>query len=375
MLSDPFNPASAEHLSTALLKWYDEAGTALPWRGSRDPYRIWLSEIMLQQTRIAAVEQYYARFLERFPTVTELAAASLEEVLKSWEGLGYYARARNVHRLARVIVNERGGQFPATAAELQTLPGIGRYTAAAIASIAFAEPAAVLDGNVIRVLARLTDLPDEITQPAVQAQLWQWAQALLPAARPGDHNQALMDLGRLICTPRRPLCVQCPLATVCLARARGTAEQRPVKKAKAPLPHVNAVAAVLRDAQDRLLLVQRPPQGFLGGLWMLPGGQCEPAEPLPEGLRRTVRETVDLEIEIGGQMAMAAQTFTHFRMTLRAFACTITAGEPQPAADAACAWVSAAQLQNYSLGKADREIVDSLVCWQPRLFEEFDTAI
>jgi A/G-specific adenine glycosylase len=363
--------AFPNELSTALLAWYDQTAITLPWRGSRNPYRIWLSEIMLQQTRITAVEPYYARFLARFPDVEALAAASLDEVLNCWEGLGYYARARNLHRLAQVIVQEHAGQFPASAAELEKLPGIGRYTAAAIASIAFGERVAVLDGNVVRVLARLTDLPDEVTQPGVQARLWHLAQTLLSPERPGDHNQALMDLGRLICTPRRPRCTECPLATWCFAKARGTAEQRPVKPAKAPLPHVRAVAAVIRDEQERVLLYRRPPEGLLGGLWMLPGGHCEPAESLPDGLRRTLRETLNLEIEVGGQMAVAEQRLTHFRMTMRAFDCTLAGGELQPAEAAAFVWVTLAEAQTYSLGKADREIVEALGCWQPRLFEEF----
>ncbi|MBI3421509.1 MAG: A/G-specific adenine glycosylase [Acidobacteria bacterium] len=361
-----------QDFSAQLLEWYDRTATALPWRGSRDPYRIWLSEIMLQQTRITAVEPYYAHFLERFPTVQALAAAPLNEVLKVWEGLGYYARARNLHRLAQTLVNEHHGQFPATAEALQQLPGIGRYTAAALASIAFDEHAAVLDGNVIRVLARLTDLPEDITQPATQAQLWQWAEALLPAERPGAYNQALMDLGRTICTPRRPACQACPLAAHCLAQQHGTTAQRPVKKAKAPLPQVRAVGAVVRDEMERVLLVQRPPKGLLGGLWTLPGGLCEADESLPDGLRRNVRADLGLEIEVAGQMAVAAQTLTHMRLTLRAFACEILAGNPRALGVAAYNWVTLTEAQHFSLGKADRVIIEKLRHWQPRLFEEFE---
>lgn len=355
-----------------LLEWYDRAGRELPWRGSRDPYRIWLSEIMLQQTRIAAVEPYYARFLARFPSLEALAAAPLAEVLKAWEGLGYYARARNLHRLAQTLVNERQGQFPTNAAALQELPGIGRYTAAAIASIAFDERAAVLDGNVMRVLARLTDLPDDITQPATQTQLWEWAEALLPAARHGDYNQALMDLGRLVCTPRQPNCQECPLAAHCLAQQRGTVEQRPVKKAKAPLPQVRGVAAVLRDETGRVLVVQRLPKGLLGGLWTLPGGLCEPDESLPEALQRHVQTMLGIEIEVGEQMAVAAQTLTHFHLTLRAFACEWRSGQPRALEVAAWNWVTLRAAQQLSLGQADRTVIGQLDCWQPRLFEEFD---
>ncbi len=359
-----------QNLASELLNWFDQLQIQLLWRGSRDPYRIWLSEIMLQQTRIAAVEGYYTRFLERFPTIEDLAAAPLDAVLKSWEGLGYYTRARNLHRFAQSIVNDHQGQFPATAEALQQLPGIGRYTAGALASIAFDQRVAVLDGNVMRVLARLTDFAEDITQPRAQQQLWQVAEALLPPTRPGDYNQALMDLGRLVCVPRRPTCEACPLQSHCLALAHHTTTQRPVKKPKAPRKEVRAVAAVLRDDQARLLLVQRPLQGLLGGLWALPGGFCEPDEVLIDALHRTLRDTLQLEIAIAEQMAVATQDLTHLRMTLRAFACEITAGAPEAVGVAAFAWVSRSDLERYSLGKADRAILNALDQWQPRLFEE-----
>lgn len=351
-----------------LLAWYDTSTTEMPWRGERDPYRIWLSEVMLQQTRIAAAEGYYRRFLERFPTIQSLAESTLDEVLKLWEGLGYYARARNLHRLAQLVVAEYGGEFPASAEDLQALPGIGRYTAAAIASIACGEAVAVLDGNVIRVLTRLIDLPEEIGQPQVKERLWALANDLLPANRPGDYNQALMDLGRMVCTPRRPDCPHCPVREFCLAAARGTQELRPVKKAKAPLPEVCAAAAVIRDETGRLLLVQRPEEGLLGGLWMLPGGRCEPDESYADCLQRSLAQSLGVQIRVGQEMAATAQTLTHFRLRLRAFASEVIAGTPSGAIR--WAWVAPAELSNYSLGKADREIVERLEQWQPRLFEE-----
>lgn len=351
-----------------LLAWYDTSTTEMPWRGQRDPYRIWLSEVMLQQTRIAAAEGYYRRFLERFPTIQSLAESTLDEVLKLWEGLGYYARARNLHRLAQLVVAEYGGEFPASAEGLQALPGIGRYTAAAIASIAFGEAVAVLDGNVIRVLTRLIDLPEDIGQPQVKERLWALANDLLPANRPGDYNQALMDLGRMVCTPRRPDCPHCPVREFCLAAARGTQELRPVKKPKAPLPEVCAAAAVIRDETGRLLLVQRPEEGLLGGLWMLPGGRCEPDESYADCLQRSLAQSLGVQIRVGQEMAATAQTLTHFRLRLRAFASEVIAGTPSGAIR--WAWVAPAELSNYSLGKADREIVERLEQRQPRLFEE-----
>ncbi|MBS1809574.1 MAG: A/G-specific adenine glycosylase [Acidobacteria bacterium] len=359
-------PLPAPAFAAALLEWYDQRDTPMPWRGSRDPYRIWLSEVMLQQTRIATVKDYYARFLTLFPTIEALAKASLDEVLKAWEGLGYYSRARNLHRLAQVVVNEREGQFPATPEALQQLPGIGRYTAAAIASIAFGARSAVLDGNVIRVLTRLMDLPDEIGSPRIEQQLWDLAEALLPAERCGDYNQALMDLGRLICVPRRPVCEQCPVQSFCAAFAKGTQHLRPVKKQKAPLPIVRAAAAVIRDAEGRLLLVQRPTEGLLGGLWMLPGGNCEDEEPAADCLRRVLQQTLNIEIIVGEEMAAITQNFTHFRLLLRAFACEWQSGTLPSTNNTA--W--AAEISQYSLGKADRQIITGLATWQPRLFAD-----
>jgi len=367
------HPLPDPAFSAVLLKWYDSDDVPMPWRGSRDPYRVWLSEVMLQQTRIATVEKYYARFLRRFPTIQDLAAAPLDDVLKCWEGLGYYARARNLHRLAQQIVNEHAGQFPSSADALQQLPGVGRYTAAAIASIAFNQAVAVLDGNVIRVLSRLIDLAEDVTQPRVERRLWDLAESLLPATRPGDYNQALMDLGRTVCVPRTPDCRHCPVQGFCLAFERNTQHLRPVKKKKAPAPTVRAAAAVIRDVEGRILLVQRPadgPRTLLGGLWMLPGGNCEPEESYADCLRRCLRQELGIEVNVAGEMAAAAQDFSHFHLSLRAFACEMIAGVPQTANGANLAWASTADLAQYTLGKADRQIVNTLERWQPRLFEE-----
>ena len=350
----------------ALLRWYDEAKISLPWRGGHDPYQIWLSEIMLQQTRVAAVKEYYSRWLEKFPTIEKLAAASLDEVLKAWEGLGYYTRARNVHKLAKIIVNEQHGKFPTSSEALQTLPGIGRYTAAAIASIAFDERVAVLDGNVIRILSRLLDLPDEINQPKIQTKLWDVAESLLPKNRCGNYNEAIMDLGRTICTPRNPNCDECPIQKFCLAYKNQTTHLRPVKKAKAAIPKIHSAAAVIRDEQQRILLVQRPPEGLLGGLWMLPQTNCEADENHQDALQENFAKDFGAEIFVGEEMAHATQTFTHFHLSLRAFVCTIRKGKLQSKLNVN--WVAMSELNQYSFGKAERAIIDALENWQPRLF-------
>src|SRR5262249_6059705 len=232
----------------------------------------------------------------------------------------------------------------------------------------FDEPVAVLDGNVVRVLARLIDLPDEVGQPQVTERVWALASALLPRARPGDYHQALMDLGRMGCAPRRPGCSRCPVRDYCLAAARGTTEQRPVKKRREPLPLARAAAAVIRDGSGRLLLVQRPAEGLLGGLWSLPGGPLLPNESYADCLRRWMRQSLGVEVLVGGEMAATTQTFTHFRLRLRAFECALTAGALN--GELRWVWASSAELEAYSLGKADREIVERLDEWQPRLFEE-----
>jgi A/G-specific adenine glycosylase len=355
-----------------LLAWYDAAGTALPWRGETDPYRVWLSEIMLQQTQIETVKPYYARFLALFPTVEALAAAALDAVLKAWEGLGYYSRARNLHRCAQAVVREHGGRFPETADALLALPGIGRYTAGAIASIAFGGRAAVLDGNVIRVFSRLLDLADEVTRPAVLARLWAQAEAWLPAARAGDYNQALMDLGRLICTPKRPACAACPLAERCRARAAGTQPMRPVKAARKPTPHHQVAAGLIWDDAGRLLIGQRPADGLLGGLWEFPGGKQEPGETLAECLARELREELAITVEVGELFTTVEHAFTHFRITLHAFTCryvgALDGAGPQALGVQAWAWAEPEALGAYAFGKADRAVIAALHARRTMLF-------
>ncbi len=359
-----FMPANMPaEFAADLLHWYDQHAAPLPWRASRDPYRIWLSEIMLQQTQVETVKAYYTRFLEAYPQVERLATAPLSAVLKLWEGLGYYSRARNLHKTAQLVVERYGGRFPDTAAGLRELPGIGRYTAGAIASIAYGAVTPVLDGNVMRIFARLTDLPDDITQPAVLAHLWALAEAWVPPERPGDYNQALMELGRTVCKPRKPLCAACPLRAHCRACAAGTQTQRPVKAKKAATPHYDVTAGIIRGADGRILIAQRPPEGLLGGLWEFPGGKQEPGETLPECLRRELREELAIEVDVGALFVVVKHAFTHFKITLHTFVCQHTGGEPQRLGVHDFAWVNEADLlaqTHYSFGKADREVLAAL---------------
>ena len=260
-----------EALAVALLGWYRERARDLPWRRTKDPYAIWVSEIMLQQTRVETVIPYYERFLERWPEVSKLAAAELDDVLSAWSGLGYYRRARQLHQAAGEIVDRYGGELPRTADELRTLTGIGRYTAGAIASIAHGQAAPLVDGNVIRMLSRVFGFEDDMRTAKGQRRVWDRAEQLVTAADvPGDFNQALMELGATVCTPKRPSCDGCPLAARCVAKAQArTAELPHLSKKKPPSPQ-SLVAAVVDDGEGRVLLAQRRPEGLFGGMWEPP---------------------------------------------------------------------------------------------------------
>ncbi|MCE5973247.1 A/G-specific adenine glycosylase [Sinirhodobacter sp. WL0062] len=299
---------------TALLAWYDRAARVMPWRvgpaeraaGARpDPYRVWLSEVMLQQTTVAAVRDYFRRFTERWPRVEDLAAAEDAEVMAEWAGLGYYARARNLLKCARAVAQDHGGRFPDTAEGLRALPGIGPYTAAAIAAIAHDEPATVVDGNVERVVARLWAI--ETPLPAAKPELTALAARLTPPQRPGDHAQAMMDLGATICTPRKPVCALCPLRLFCAAAARSIADTLPRKIPKPEKPTRAGFAYVALDPSGGVLLERRPEKGLLGGTLGFPGSDwVEAPSPTPP----LAAEWTEAPIEV-------RHTFTHFHLRLR----------------------------------------------------------
>jgi A/G-specific adenine glycosylase len=353
-------PDDYSALHDALIAWFGANAEHLPWRRSRDPYTVWVSEIMLQQTQVGTVIPYFERFMARFPTVSALAAAPLDTVLKLWEGLGYYSRARNLHRAAQIVVAEFGGQLPPDPAALRRLPGIGRYTAGAIASLAFGADAPILDGNVIRILTRLFDLPDDVRQSATQGRLWALAGQLIPAGRAGAWNEALMELGRRVCTPASPRCPICPLAAHCAARASGTHEGRPVRRRRARTPHFDVTAAITRRDDGRLLIARRPLEGMLGGLWEFPGGKREPGESLRDCLRRELREELGIEVEVGEQIGTVRHAYTHFRITLYAFACRIIGGEPAAIGCAGWAWVTLDELDRYAFPVTDQKIIAML---------------
>lgn len=316
---------------------------------------------MLQQTRVETVKPYYKRWMERFPDVQALAAADEQEVLKLWEGLGYYSRARSIHKAAKVIVSEYGGVIPSDPALLRKLPGIGDYTAGAIASIGFGLPAAALDGNIRRILARYYDIDEPVRTPQTEKQLWKLAEQNLDRERPGDFNEALMDLGSAICLPENPQCLLCPLQENCLARQHGTTTERPVMLKAEPIPHYIVTAAVIpNESGEQFLLTKRPAKGLLGGLWEFPGGKQEAGETLEECIQREIREELGIDIRVGEPFGIYKHAYTHFKVTLHAFICHHTAGEPQPLASDELGWFTRDALQSLPMGKIDRKIAQNL---------------
>lgn len=340
-----------------LLAWYARNKRALPWRrDARAPYRVWIAETLLQQTQVATVIPYYERFLARFPNVRALASASLDEVLKVWEGAGYYARARNLHRAAQEIVARFDGEIPSTVEELRTLPGIGRYTAGAIASIAFGRDAPVVDGNVARVLCRYFNIAAAPQQARTQKDLWQLAETLVPRGRAGAFNQALMELGATICAPRAPQCAGCPLARGCAARQWNLQDKLPTKRAPKKLPH-HQVAVGIIWKRGKILIAQRPAEKLLGGLWEFPGGHRQKNETLARCVARETREELGIEIAVGEEFAVVDHAYSHFAITMHAFHCRWVSGRPRAIGCAAWKWVAPRDLGRYAFPAANRKII------------------
>lgn len=327
-------PRRAAALRRGLLAWWDAGHRAFPWRFPQhgaDPYRVWLAEVMAQQTRVETVVPYYLRFVERWPTLAALAAADDDDVLAAWAGLGYYARCRNLLAAARAALERHGG-LPATREDLRALPGLGPYTAGAVASIAFAVPVPAVDGNAARVLARLAGVPGDPTTPRVKARLEAVAAALVDPDRPGDWNQALMELGSRVCTPRNPRCGACPLAPDCVARREGRQGSLPGRRAR-PAP-VDVLRALLRvERAGRVLLRREPGTGLLGGLWALPGLDVPRGEDPAGFLRRHVHARLGLSAVVGEEVATVTRMLTHRRLEMRIFAGRLVGPPPRTGAD------------------------------------------
>jgi A/G-specific adenine glycosylase len=344
-------------VSDRLLAWYGENARDLPWRRTRDPYRIWVSEIMLQQTQVDTASGFYDRFFTRFPTVQALATAPLRDVLKAWENMGYYARARNLHKAAKEIVGRFDGGLPQALEELESLPGIGPYTARAVGSIAFDRPVPAVDANVKRVVARLEGIGEPIDQTATKRRIETVAAHLVPEKGAGHFNQALMDLGSTICTPTDPTCAACPLQPECRASRKGTQSAIPVTRKRKPIPHRQMTGAVLLSSNGNLLLTQRPVDGFLGGLWKLPGGEKQRGESLTTALSRSVREEVGVEIRPGKKLGTVEAVYSHFRVTLHLDRATIVSGSPRKLTCHGFKWTLPDSLNELAFSKADRQAV------------------
>jgi A/G-specific adenine glycosylase len=346
-------------------RWYDAHRRDLPWRRTTDPYAIWVSEVMLQQTQVATVAPYYDRWLERFPTIADLAAADLQTVLKCWEGLGYYARARNFHRAAQIVTQQHDGRVPDDPAGFRALPGVGDYITAAVLSIAFGRPLAVVDGNVKRVLARFLRIESPVNAPNAHKTFAPVAAGWLDRERPGRFNQAVMELGALLCAPRQPRCEACPIADGCRSLAEGCQADYPRRLARRAVPEHRLLAAVV-EKEGRLLIVQRPMDGLLGGLWEFP------AAPLVEGkggeaaCRAAIFEMLGIRVRVVGVAGRIRHAYTHFKIDAEVYCCTWQAGRVRRRGPAAHRWISPERVADYPLTGAAHKVKALLPASFPR---------
>lgn len=346
-------------IRATLSEWFAKASRDLPWRRTDDPYRIWLSEVMLQQTRVDQATPYYNRFVERFPDIETLAAADTDDVLREWEGLGYYARARNLHRAAQMVVRDHGGSIPSTPDEFMALPGVGTYTAAAVLSIAHDVPLAAVDGNVKRVITRLFEIEADTRSTDGARRIQTLADELISPQDPGTSNEALMELGATVCLPREPLCPSCPVRKECGAYANGTTQQYPVKKTRARTPLVHVAVALIVDDDGRLLIQQRPENGLLGGLWEFPGGKVEDGEDPRQACAREVTEELSVRIAVEDALPEVRHAYSHFRVRIFPFLCRIVEG--RPVTGDRRVWAQPSALSDYAFPRANRKILDALL--------------
>lgn len=343
-----------------LLDWYQKNKRTMPWRKTSDPYRIWISEIMLQQTRVDTVIPYYNRFMDAFPAIGDLADADQQQVLKIWEGLGYYSRARNMHYAAKDVVTRLKGEFPANYSQLLKLKGIGPYTAAAISSIAFNEKQAVVDGNVIRVLSRYYGIEEDVRKTSVKKGIQQFADEIIPDGEPGDFNQAVMELGATVCTPKNPECSRCPLSSYCVAYNSAQTETIPYKSPKKKVPHHQIGVGMITDLNRRMLIALRPDDAMLGGLWEFPGGKQKKEESIENTVQRELKEELGVEVNVNDKFMQLKHAYSHFKITLHAYWCTIESGTPAPNSSNGLKWVSLEEIAEYPFPKANKVLIEKL---------------
>ena len=351
---------SQQEFRKKLLTWFKKYQRKMPWRGIDDPYRIWVSEVMLQQTQVKKVVAYYERFIERFPDVQQLAVAPLQDVLKVWEGLGYYARARNLHKAAQLIIKELDGEIPSDYATFRKLPGVGDYSAAAVQSIAFNTPHAAVDGNIKRVLARLYLMEAPINETSSAKSFQQKADDLLDQKEPGLFNQAMMDLGATICRPQSPTCLICPVNLFCEAFHAARQDEFPHRRPTAAVPEHHIAAGVIYK-ESEVLIIQRPLDGLLGGLWEFPNGQIGENETAEEACIRYITDVVNLSVTNIKYLTRVKHAFTHFKIVVDVFQCEYQSGEVVLNGPISANWVEVDALQDYPLPRATHKFLDKLI--------------
>lgn len=348
-------------LQSALLRWYEVHRRNLPWRQTRDPYRIWISEVMLQQTQVDQVIPYFHRFIERFPDLKTLAEAPLSTVYKIWEGLGYYRRAEYLHRAAGIILRDHDGKLPDEYDELRSLPGFGEYTAGAVMSIAFHQPYPAVDGNVVRVVSRWLRIDKDASNGSVRKELTERLRTLIPSDRASDFNQALMEIGSLICRPAAPLCNDCPVRRFCRAyRELPNPAVLPFKKKKKRKPHFIQTAAVIRN-DKKFLLAQRPPGILLGRLWEFPGGKVIGKTSRRSACKNTIRDACGLKIEVSKPLFSIDHAFSHYSVTIHFFECRLTGGRLKLKDYTKAEWITAKSVKKFSLATAHRRALERLL--------------
>ena len=353
------NPRSTIEFQQNLLSWYATEGRELPWRKTRDPYAIWLSEIMLQQTQVTTVIPYYNRFLKKFPTLTNLAEADLQDVLKIWEGLGYYTRARNLHKAAIHIAKKYNGAFPKDYPAILGLPGIGDYTAAAICSIVYDESYPVVDGNVKRVLSRIFQLSEPVNDSKSKSVFNRAADSLMVKEDSGSYNQAIMELGALVCKPRNPDCRSCPVKVHCSAYHNTTVSDYPKRNTKSPIAEYRIAVGVIRK-KDKLLITRRKESGLLGGLWEFPGGKIHGSETPDEACVREIMEETGLTVSVSEHLAQVKHAYTHFKIVMDVFICNYQYGEIKLSGPTDAKWIGMNELDLYPFPGANRKFFPHL---------------
>ena len=348
-----------KEISNELIKWFKKNKREMPWRSDKTPYRVWISELMLQQTKVDQVIPFYNKWMNHFPTLSSLSKASQDEILKLWEGLGYYSRARNIYKSSRIIDEKYNGIFPSNPSEIESLPGIGPYTKAAICSIAFNLNYAVLDGNVMRVLSRIYLYDKDISLSSSKKDLQKIADRILPEGNASNFNESIMELGALICTPKKTDCIRCPIKKSCLAYKESVVLKYPFKAPKKKIPEITVGAAVI-IYKNKILISQRRPGQMLEGLWEFPGGKKEDQESIQECIKREIKEELDIDIIIDKHLVTVNHLYSHFKMKMHTYFVKIKKGMPKSMEGQNFEWISLRDIRNRPFSKADLKVIDAL---------------